>query len=78
MVILSELSASHPYVKFVRFLIQSVQMKSREAYNKLGTSYKAFLDSDSFYLNMYELYGNTFFKIEKKHVSGLQGLMSAL
>lgn len=43
MVILSELTAANPFVKYARFMIQSVQMKSLEAYNKIGSSYKTFI-----------------------------------
>ena len=72
MVILSELSAANPFVKYSKFLIQSVQMKSREAFNKIGISYRTFLESDSFYSKMYDLYGSKFFKIDKKQAVLLQ------
>jgi hypothetical protein len=40
MVLLSELDALNPFAKFVKFLILSVQMKSRESYEKLGEEYQ--------------------------------------
>ena len=46
MVLLSELPGSNPFVKFCKFLIQSVQMNSKECFEKLGTSYAKFLQSD--------------------------------
>lgn len=49
MVLLSDLDAGNPFAKFTKFLILSVQMKSRESYEKIGLSYRKFLDSDSFF-----------------------------
>ncbi len=49
MVLLSDLDAGNPFVKFTKFLILAVQMKSRESYEKIGLSYRKFLDSDSFF-----------------------------
>lgn len=46
MVLLSQLPASNPFVKFCRFLIQAVQMNSKECFEKIGTSYSKFLQSD--------------------------------
>lgn len=40
MVLLSELDALNPFAKFVKFLILSVQMKSRESYEKIGEEYQ--------------------------------------
>ena len=49
MVLLSELDTLNPFVKFTKFLILSVQMKSKESYEKIGNSYKKFLKSDDFF-----------------------------
>jgi len=46
MVLLSQLPGSNPYVKFCKFLIQAVQMNSKECYEKIGTIYTKFLQSD--------------------------------
>lgn len=74
MVLLSELESQNPFVKFVRFLILSVQMKSREGYEKIGVGYKKFLGSDDFFAAIYEAYGAKFFKKEKPG-SGLLNLL---
>lgn len=62
MVLLSELDSLNPFVKFTKFLILSVQMKSRESFEKMGMLYRKFLDSDSFFDKIYESYGMKFFK----------------
>ena len=62
MVLLSDLDSRHPFVKFARFLVQAVQMTSREAYEKIGLSYKRFLESDTFFESLYQAYGVKFFK----------------
>lgn len=49
MVLLSDLDALNPFAKFVKFLVLSVQMKSRESYEKIGEQYKDFLSSDDFF-----------------------------
>lgn len=66
LVLLSEIDAHNPFVKFVRFLVQAVQMKSRECYEKIGTGYKKFLETDSFFGDMYEAYGMKYFNTQKK------------
>ena len=53
MVLLAELPGHNPFVKFTKFLIQSVQMKSRECYEKIGASYDKFLKSDPFFEQIY-------------------------
>ena len=53
MVLLSELDTLNPFVKFVKFLILSVQMKSRPSYDKIGVCYKDFLSSDDFFATIY-------------------------
>lgn len=65
MVLLSELDALNPFVKFAKFLILAVQMKSRPSYEKLGQTYKKFISSDEFFERMYESYGFKHFKKEK-------------
>lgn len=74
MVLLSELDSRNPFVKFVRFLILAVQMRSREAYEKIGLGYRRFLDSDDFFESAYDAYGVKFFNKEK----GSSGLLSLL
>ena len=49
MVLLSDLDALNPFSKFAKFLILSVQMKSKESYDKIGSCYKVFLKSDDFF-----------------------------
>lgn len=49
MVLLSELDSLNPFVKFVKFLILSIQMKSKESYDRIGLSYKVFLKADDFF-----------------------------
>lgn len=49
MVLMSELDSLNPFVKFTKFLILSVQMKSRQSYEKLGLVYKKFINSDDFF-----------------------------
>ena len=65
MVLLAELDALNPFVKFVKFLILSVQMKSRESYEKIGSCYSLFLESDDFFERMYDLFGTKFFNKQK-------------
>lgn len=74
MVLLSELDSHNPFVKFVKFLVLAVQMKSRESYEKIGLGYRKFLDSDDFFESMYDEYGVKFFKKEK----GNAGLLNLL
>ena len=66
MVLLSELDTLNAFVKFVKFLILSVQMNSRESYEKIGVCYKEFLKSDDFYAEMYEKYGSKYLNKEKQ------------
>jgi len=73
-VLLSDLDSLNPFVKFVKFLILSVQMKSRDGFDKIGTEYHNFLKSDSFFEEIYTSYGSKFFKKEK----GNAGLLSLL
>ena len=40
MILLSELDTLNPFVKFVKFLILSVQMNSKESFEKIGVGYK--------------------------------------
>ena len=77
MVLLSEVPGHDPFVKFTRFMIQAVQMNSKEAYDKIGSGYKDFLASDSFFQKIYEEYGVMYFKKEKAS-GGLQNLLSSL
>jgi hypothetical protein len=74
MVLLSELPGSNPFVKFCKFLIQSVQMNSKECFEKIGTNYAKFLQSDQFFLFLYQNYGVKYFKKEKKEAQGLLGM----
>lgn len=62
MVLLTEVPGHDPFVKFTRFLIQSVQMKSRECYEKIGTCYAKFLLKETFFSQIYDAYGVKFFK----------------
>lgn len=78
MVLLSQLPGSNPFVKFCRFLIQAVQMNSKECFEKLGTSYAKFLQSDQFFLFNYQNYGVKYFKKEKKESQGLLGMLQWL
>jgi hypothetical protein len=73
MVLLSDLDALDPFCKFSKFLILSVQMKSKECYDKIGSSYKAFLDAEDFFAEVYSNYGSQFFQ-KQKGKSGLLGL----
>jgi hypothetical protein len=75
MVLLSEIEDPNSFVKFTKFLIQAVQMKSRECYEKIGSSYRKFLDADSFFGDVYESYGIKFFNKDKKGASGLLGIL---
>lgn len=75
MVLLSELPGSNPFVKFCKFLIQSVQMNSKECFEKIGISYSKFLQSDQFFLFAYQNYGVKYFKKEKKEAQGLLGML---
>lgn len=43
MVLISEIPSENPFVKFTNYLIQAAQMKSREAYEKIGKFYGKFL-----------------------------------
>jgi hypothetical protein len=75
MVLLSEVPAHDPFVKFARFLIQSVQLKAVSCYDKIGSKYQKFLQSDASFNSLYQMYGVKFFKKEKKS-NGLGGLFS--
>lgn len=74
MVLLSDLDAHNPFLKFTKFLILSVQLKSREGYEKLALGYRKFLDSDPFFEGIYEAYGVKYFN-KQKGGNGLLGLL---
>ncbi len=49
-------------------------MNSKECYEKIGTNYSKFLQSDQFFLFVYQNYGVKYFKKEKKEAQGLLGM----
>jgi hypothetical protein len=65
MVLLSDVPPSHSFYKFAKFLVQSVQMKSKQCYEKIGQSYAKFLQKDIVFELIYRQYGAKFFNIKK-------------
>lgn len=65
-------SNDNAYLVFTGFLIKTIRLKSKEAYEVIQDSYKVFLSADPVFNSLYKSFGNKFFGIEKEK----GGLMS--
>ena len=62
------------FLIFTGFLLKTVMLKSKGAYEILGHSYEAFLSADPAFNSLYKSFGYKYFGIEKSK----GGLMSLL
>ena len=56
----------NPYVVFTGFVLKSALMNSKNAYETIERTYKAFLESDPVFEALFNSFGSKYFGIERK------------